>query len=146
MRRELIVVDDASTDGSLENIQQYIARHPNAPIRLISHDRNRGKGRLYALLSHRPLANTQLFQDADLEYNPREYPNILKPLLEGRADVVYGFRFLVAGERRVLYFWHALANHLLTTMCNMVTDLRHSVQVSGKAFRFEASDSASNPS
>src|SRR5581483_863664 len=123
MQRELIVVDDASTDGSAENIKDYIQNNPNAPIRLISHDRNRGKGAAVRTALAHASGEYSIIQDADLEYNPREYEHILIPLLDGRADVVYGSRFLVAGERRVLYFWHALANRLLTTMCNIVADL-----------------------
>ncbi|MDQ2841720.1 MAG: glycosyltransferase [Acidobacteriota bacterium] len=136
MQRELIVVDDASTDGTLENIEEYITRHPDQPIRLISHDRNRGKGAAVRTALAHASGEYSIIQDADLEYDPREYPNVLRPLLDGRADVVYGSRFLAAGERRVLYFWHALANHLLTTMCNIVADLNLTdMETCYKAFR-----------
>jgi glycosyltransferase involved in cell wall biosynthesis len=136
MKRELIVVDDASTDGSFETIQEYISRRPDTPIRLIQHDLNRGKGAAIRTALAHASGEYSIIQDADLEYNPREYSNLLMPLLEGKADVVYGSRFLVAGERRVLYFWHALANHLLTTMCNIVADLNLTdMETCYKAFR-----------
>ncbi len=136
MQRELIIVDDASTDGSLENIKDYIQSHPSAPIRLIPHDRNRGKGAAVRTALAHASGEYTIIQDADLEYNPREYEHILIPLLDGRADVVYGSRFLVAGERRVLYFWHALANRLLTTICNIVADLNLTdMETCYKAFR-----------
>jgi glycosyltransferase involved in cell wall biosynthesis/phospholipid N-methyltransferase len=134
--RELIVVDDFSTDGSVEYVRAYINRYPDVPIRLLRHDRNRGKGAAVRTALEHASGEYSIIQDADLEYNPREYINILRPILEGNADVVYGSRFLVAGERRVLYFWHALANHLLTTMCNIVADLNLTdMETCYKAFR-----------
>jgi glycosyltransferase involved in cell wall biosynthesis/ubiquinone/menaquinone biosynthesis C-methylase UbiE len=136
MKRELIIVDDASTDGSLETIQEYIGSHPSAAIRLIQHERNRGKGAAVRTALAYASGEYSIIQDADLEYNPREYPNMLRPLLEGDADVVYGSRFLVAGERRVLYFWHAFANRVLTTICNIVADLNLTdMETCYKAFR-----------
>lgn len=136
MERELIVVDDGSTDGSVETVREYIDHHPGAPVRLIQHERNRGKGAAVRTALAHASGEYSIIQDADLEYNPREYPYMLRPLLEGDADVVYGSRFLVAGERRVLYFWHAFANRLLTTVCNIVADLNLTdMETCYKAFR-----------
>jgi SAM-dependent methyltransferase len=121
--RELIVVDDASTDGTPDTIQAYICQHPGAPIRLLRHDRNLGKGAAVRTALEQARGEFTIIQDGDLEYDPREYRKLLAPLLAGDADVVYGSRFVVAGERRVLYFWHAMANNLLTTICNIFADL-----------------------
>ena len=136
MGREIIAVDDGSTDGSFETIEEYIGRHPDAPIRLFKHVRNLGKGAAVRTALGHATGEWSIIQDADLEYNPQEYVKMLRPLLEGNADVVYGSRFLVAGERRVLYFWHALANKLLTTFCNIVADLNLTdMETCYKAFR-----------
>ncbi len=92
-------------------------------MRLIRHEKNRGKGAAIRTAIKAATGQYSIIQDADLEYDPREYGKLLGPLLSGEADVVYGSRFMVAGERRVLYYWHSLANHLLTTLCNIATDL-----------------------
>lgn len=132
---EIVIVDDGSTDGSAEIAGEYCARYPET-VRLLRHPNNRGKGAaLNTALAH-ARGEFCVIQDADLEYDPREYPKLLAPLQEGRADAVYGSRFLVSGERRVLYFWHSVASHLLTTLCNLAADLNLSDVGSGyKAFR-----------
>ena len=103
---------------------------------VIRHERNRGKGAAIRTAIARATGEFAVIQDSDLEYNPQDLPQLLRPLLEGRADAVYGSRFLISGERRVMYFWHSLANHLLTTACNMVADLNLTDMETGyKAFR-----------
>jgi glycosyltransferase involved in cell wall biosynthesis len=121
--REVIVVDDASTDGTREALEDFAREHPYAPIILLRHERNRGKGAAIRTALAKARGEFVIIQDGDLEYNPCEYSKLLRPLLAGDADVVYGSRFVVAGERRVLYFWHSLANHILAGLCNIVADL-----------------------
>lgn len=134
--REIIIVDDCSTDGSLAIVQELIASRPDVSIKLIRQDRNRGKGAAIRCAIAAATGRYSIIQDADLEYDPREYGKLLGPLLNGEADVVYGSRFLAAGERRVLYYWHSLANHLLTALGNVVADLNLTdMETCYKAFR-----------
>jgi glycosyltransferase involved in cell wall biosynthesis len=140
--REIIIVDDCSRDGSAEIVENFIASCPGAPIRLIRHDRNRGKGAAIRTALQHARGTFSIIQDADLEYDPNEYPRLLHPLMEGRADVVFGSRFLVAGERRVLYFWHSLANRFLTTLCNIAADVNLTdMETCYKAFRTQLAQS-----
>jgi glycosyltransferase involved in cell wall biosynthesis len=135
MSREIVAVDDGSTDGSWDVLRELAQRHPSL-LRVLRHERNRGKGAAIRTALAQAGGDYVLIQDADLEYDPREYPRLLAPLLAGQADAVYGSRFLVAGERRVLYFWHALANRLLTTLVNIAADLNLTdVWTCYKAFR-----------
>ncbi len=135
MEREIIVVDDGSTDGSDRIVEEFAARHP-ALVRLVRHGRNRGKGAAIRTAVAEARGEYCLIQDADLEYDPREYEHLLKPLLEGHADAVYGSRFMIVAERRVMYYWHSLANRFVTEFCNLVADLNLTDMGTGyKAFR-----------
>jgi dolichol-phosphate mannosyltransferase len=118
---EVIVVDDRSTDGSLKVAERLAACMPN--LRILSHDRNRGKGAALRTGIAEATGDFVAIQDADREYNPTDLKRLLVPLRNGEADVVLGSRFLSAGYHRVLYFWHSLGNRLLTMLSNMLTDL-----------------------
>ena len=135
MDRELIIVDDASNDGSYDIAREFATKFPGV-IRLLRHEKNRGKGAAIRTAIEQASGDYCIIQDSDLEYDPREYPKVLKPLLEGVADAVYGSRFMAAGERRVLYFWHSVGNHLLTTICNIFADVNLTdMETCYKAFR-----------
>lgn len=120
LEREIILVDDASTDGTRELIRSL---PESASLIKVYHDINQGKGAALRTGFSRTTGDIVLIQDADLEYDPREYPRLLAPILEGRADVVYGSRFQGSGAHRVLYFWHSLGNKLLTLVSNMFTNI-----------------------
>jgi SAM-dependent methyltransferase len=135
MDREIVVTDDASTDGSDKIVEDFAAQYPGK-VRLLRHARNRGKGAAIRTAVKEARGEFCLIQDADLEYDPREYPRLLRPLVEGNADAVYGSRFMIVAERRVMYYWHAVANRFMTGLCNLVADLNLTDMGTGyKAFR-----------
>jgi glycosyltransferase involved in cell wall biosynthesis len=119
--KEVIVVDDGSNDGTRQALKQLEARYDN--LRVILQLKNQGKGAALRVGFKQATGDFVLVQDADLEYDPTDYPVLLKPLIEGKADVVYGSRFLTTKEHRVLFFWHSVGNQLLTLTSNMFTNL-----------------------
>ena len=134
--KEIVIVDDGSTDGTREYLQK-MAQDPGEGIRVFFHDRNRGKGAALRTGFREVQGDLVIIQDADLEYDPKDYPNLLDPILDGRADVVYGSRFL-GGPHRVLFFWHYVGNKLLTLISNMLTNLNLSdMETCYKVFRAE---------
>jgi len=133
---EVIVVDDASTDGSQAVVEEYIHSHPDSSIRLFQHAGNRGKGAAVRTALAHARGEFSLIQDADLEYDPADYPKLLGPLLAGEADLVVGSRFPVGDAHPVPHFWHTLANRVLTTFTNIAADLMLTDMASCyKAFR-----------
>ena len=134
--QQLVVVDDASTDGTWEKLQPLAQNEPRT--KLIRHEFNQGKGAALRRGFAQATAPIVIVQDADLEYDPAEYHRLLAPILSGKADVVFGSRFLGSGAHRVLYYWHSVGNNLLTTFSNMATNLNLSdMEACYKVFRRE---------
>lgn len=123
IEKEVILVNDCSTDNTEEALLRYIAEHPGYNLRYYKHEVNKGKGA--ALHTAIPLATGEftVIQDADLEYDPEEYNLMLKPVLRGDADIVYGSRFLGGNAHRILFFWHSIGNKFLTFLTNMFSNL-----------------------
>ena len=121
--KEIIIVDDCSSDGTFEALQVYYENNPELKLQLSRHEVNKGKGA--ALHSGIKLAKGEItvIQDADLEYDPQEYNILLKPFVDGVADVVYGSRFMGGNPHRILFFWHSIGNKFLTFLSNMFTNL-----------------------
>jgi glycosyltransferase involved in cell wall biosynthesis len=135
--REIIVVDDCSRDDTAAKVRAFIAEHPAAPIKAHFAEVNRGKGAAFRKGVELATGDFILIQDADLEYNPRDIPVLVAPILANEADVVYGSRFL-GGPHRVLYFWHYVGNTALTLLSNMLTNLNLTDMETGyKVFRTE---------
>jgi glycosyltransferase involved in cell wall biosynthesis len=118
--KEIILVDDASTDGTRWKLEGLARSRSDLIVR--THERNRGKGAAVRTALEAATGDILIIQDADLEYDPKEYANLIEPILDGRADAVYGSRF-IGGTHRVLFFWHYVANRLLTTLSNALTNL-----------------------
>jgi len=133
---ELICVDDGSRDGSREILAELQSQHSN--LRVLLQPQNMGKGAALRRGIQEATGDFVLIQDADLEYDPDDYPNLLDPLIQGKADVVYGSRFLGSAPHRVLYFWHSVGNRLLTLLSNCLTNINLTdMETCYKAFRRE---------
>ena len=123
IQKEIILVNDCSTDDSAPVIRAYAARYPALGLRLLEHPTNQGKGAALHTGIRQATGDYVIVQDADLEYDPEEYNLLLKPILRGFADVVYGSRFMGGKPHRILFFWHSIGNGVLTFLSNMFTDL-----------------------
>jgi glycosyltransferase involved in cell wall biosynthesis len=133
--KEIILVDDGSTDGTRDILGQYVDR---SGFRVVFQPQNMGKGAALAEGFRHATGDIVIIQDADLEYNPAEYPTLIQPILDNLADVVYGSRFVGGSSRRVLYFWHSIGNRFLTLVSNMLTDINLSdMETCYKVFRRE---------
>ncbi|MBU4210229.1 glycosyltransferase family 2 protein [Patescibacteria group bacterium] len=120
LKKEIIIIDDGSTDGTREILKKIRKRKE---LKIVFHQKNTGKGSALKTGFKKSSGDIVLIQDADLEYDPSEYPMLLKPILDGKADVVYGSRFMGGKPHRVVYYWHSLVNKTLTTFSNMLTNI-----------------------
>ena len=131
--KEIILVDDGSSDGSREILQGLAG---DESVKVVVHNVNRGKGAALRSGFAQASGDIVIIQDADLEYDPGQYPKLIQPILDGRADVVYGSRFISGDSRRVLFFWHMVGNKLLTLLSNLFTNLNLSdMETCYKVFR-----------
>lgn len=123
LKKEIIIVNDCSTDNTEEAIKAYIDSNPQLDIHYFKQEKNQGKGAAIHKAIELASGDYLIVQDADLEYDPREYNMLLKPIIEGSADIVYGSRFVGGNPHRILFFWHSIGNKFLTTLSNMFTNL-----------------------
>jgi glycosyltransferase involved in cell wall biosynthesis len=123
LKKEIIIVNDCSRDHTDESIQKYQQQNPDVPISYYKHEINMGKGAALRTGIQNAKGDYVIIQDADLEYDPREYNLMLQPVLEGYADVVYGSRFMGGNPHRILFYWHSIGNRWLTALSNMLTNL-----------------------
>jgi glycosyltransferase involved in cell wall biosynthesis len=121
--KEILIINDCSTDGSEELIKIFMEENPNLSIKYFKNDSNKGKGTSIHTGIKNATGDFVIIQDADLEYDPNEYNALLKPILDGFADVVYGSRFMGSKPHRILFFWHTIGNKFLTFLSNMMTNL-----------------------
>jgi len=136
--KELIIVNDCSTDQTSVAVRKYLEENPEMPIRFFEHPVNKGKGAALHTGIGEAQGEWTIIQDADLEYDPREYNIMLRPVIEGNADVVYGTRFFGGHPHRILFFWHSIGNQFLTFLSNMFTDLNLTdMETCYKLFRSE---------
>jgi glycosyltransferase involved in cell wall biosynthesis len=139
LQKEVIIVNDCSKDNTDEAVLAYKNANPDLPISYYKHDINKGKGAALHTGIQQAQGDYVVIQDADLEYDPNEYNLLLKPILDGFADVVYGSRFMGGNPHRILFFWHSIGNKMLTTMSNMLTNLNLTdMETCYKLFRREA--------
>ena len=123
IKKEIIIVNDCSTDNTEEAIQLYLTANPSIHISYFKHAVNKGKGAALHTGISKATGEYLIIQDADLEYDPQEYNSLLLPILNGHADIVYGSRFMGGNAHRVLFFWHTIGNKFLTTLSNMFANL-----------------------
>lgn len=138
IRKEIIIVDDCSTDKTREAIEKYFRQYPDTEYKLFSHETNQGKGAAIHTGITKATGEYLIIQDADLEYDPNEYNLMIQPVLDGFADVVYGSRFIGGNPHRILFFWHSIGNKFLTLFSNAFTNLNLTDMETGyKLFRTE---------
>ena len=138
IKKEYIIVNDCSTDNSESIINKYLIDNKSSKVKLFSHSKNKGKGAAIKTGIKESTGDYIIVQDADLEYDPQEFNLLLKPVIEGIADVVYGSRFVGGKPHRILFFWHTIGNNFLTFLSNMFTDLNLSdMETCYKLFKSE---------